>query len=236
MIFFRQTNKLLGNISYKLMHHTKSDPLPVAPFGTILGSFEGVEAYSCDYDSIREPLSADDYVMNVNGIYTGHKYQCVEYARRYLLKTKGIIFESIPMAYDIFQLKAVKRVEDGTFFKFSPYLNGNSKAPLKGDLLIWKPVGEFKVTGHVAVISSVCDTHVDIVEQNVDDTVWPEGQNYSRRLKLHVDSVGKYSIHPLYGDALILGWMRAEMDVRVDKCVWNYLLILERIRMHIQLH
>jgi glutathionylspermidine amidase/synthetase len=203
------------------MHRSKFNPLPVAPFGTILGSFEGVEAYSCDYASVDKDKypNRDSFLMYINGTFTGYKFQCVEYARRYLLITKGVIFESIPMAYDIFHLKAVKKVKDDKFYQFSSHKNGQSREPAKGDLLIWNPIGEYEVTGHVAVISAVSDTHVDIVEQNVDDTVWPDGQNYSRRLKATVDSSGYYTIHPLFDNAVILGWMHANTDVQVDKCV-----------------
>ena len=43
-----------------------------------------------------------------HGVPTGFTYQCVELARRYLIINHGVTFESIPMAYDIFDLKNVQ--------------------------------------------------------------------------------------------------------------------------------
>ena len=95
----------------KYKEHTASDP-PAAPFATVLGITNGgVEVFSCDYDSITDRSLLGNraaFETFLNGVSTGFKYQCVELARRYLIINHGVTFESIPMAYDIFDLKSVK--------------------------------------------------------------------------------------------------------------------------------
>ena len=186
----------------------------VAPFGAVLGVTDGgVEAYSCDYDSAdpKEYPTMESYKMIHNGVFTGFKFQCVELARRYLLDNYGVVFDSIPMAYDIFHLKYVRRVADNELFVMTSHPNGSKEPPRKGSMLIWEPLGFFKRTGHVAIIVNVTNEFLDIVEQNVEDTVWPPGIKYSRRLPVKVID-GNYTIVPTYSDAKILGWMNISLD------------------------
>jgi glutathionylspermidine amidase/synthetase len=150
--------------------------------------------------------------------------QCVELARRYLVANRGVVFDSIPMAYDIFNLKSVRRVGDGSdglLQRFAASPNGSATPPEVGSLLIWSPYGFFAHTGHVAVVVAVEPTHIDIVEQNVEDAVWPEGQNYSRRIPVVSQTdpaTGKYVSYTIVDVELddgidgpepshVLGWM-----------------------------
>lgn len=85
----------------------------------------------------------------------------MELARRYLVVNHGITFASIPMAYDIFALRAAHRVSDGTPVHWAACANGSStEPPHVGSLLIWESRGHFAHTGHVAVVVDVqvrCD-------------------------------------------------------------------------------
>ncbi|KAJ3121070.1 hypothetical protein HK098_004039 [Nowakowskiella sp. JEL0407] len=187
-----------------------------AKFGTLLGITDGgVEVFSSDYDSIDDgpgPWEDPEWFSNfVNGTYTGFKWQCVELGRRYLLLNYGVVYDSIPMAYDIFRLKSVLRVSDNIRLKMHAIKNGEAELPQKGSLLIWSDIGEFKRTGHIAVIVNVGEDFVDIVEQNVDDTVWPKGQNYSRRLQAERKD-GKITLKCTFPDTKILGWMNIDFN------------------------
>lgn len=71
--------------------------------------------------------------------------------------------------------------------------------------------------GHIAIIVDVQNDHVDIVEQNVEDAIWPPGQKYSRRLKAKTDSNGKFSILPDYSDTEVLGWMNIDYSATIPK-------------------
>ena len=186
------------------------------PFGTLLGKTDGgVEVFSCNYATVDksqwEHLSW--FEKKVLDVFTGFKWQCVELARRYLLINFGVVFENIPMAFQIFYLKSVTRVKDNEALRIHSFPNGSDVLPVKGSLLIWEPIGEFKHTGHVAVIVDVTDTHVDVVEQNVDDTIWPAGQTYSRRLRVTLDAqTGAFQIFCTFPDTEILGWINLSLN------------------------
>lgn len=42
-----------------------------------------------------------NFVHQHEGTVTGYKFQCVEIARRYLVANRGVVFDSIPMAFNI---------------------------------------------------------------------------------------------------------------------------------------
>lgn len=195
-----------------------ADPrLNHAPFGTVLGLGPGgVPVYSSDYASAdkRELPTRQAYRSYIDGIYMGHKWQCVELARRWMYLNKGTIFDDVAMAYDIFRLRSVVVVKDGTRLPLHSFRNGARRLPEPGALLIWNEGGEFDVTGHVAVVTEVFADRIRCIEQNVENRVWPEGQPYSRELKARLDPDGGYWIDCSYGDAEILGWVMQTEDDR----------------------
>ena len=198
--------------------HTKIPALnQPAPFGTVLGVTDGnVNVYSCDYATLNKwnvLLLRESMQMTFNGHYTGFKYQCVELARRYLLANLGMTFDSIRMAYEIFELECVTRPEDGKLFALDRHKNGSSVRPVKGSMLLWNPKGDFERTGHVAIVTRCSDSEVDIVEQNVHDSVWPDGQTYSRRLQAQSsDDESAFHIKCDLPGSEILGWCTVDKD------------------------
>ncbi|OQR90383.1 glutathionylspermidine synthase [Achlya hypogyna] len=179
--------------------------LAPAPFGTILGVTDGgVDVYSCQLPDGTEALDMDPNY--VDGVYTGVRWQCVELARRYLYVNFGVVFGSVDYAFEIFDLSTFERVATKTPVAIAKIKNGASTPPAHGALLIWSPYGEMAETGHVAVVVNVTDTHVDVVEQNVEDTVWPKGQGYSRRLKAHRNATS-FFIEKWYKEEEIIGWV-----------------------------
>lgn len=74
------------------------------PFGTLLGYAPGgVAIYSSDYSSIdKEDYAANDSFRSyIGNEYMGHKWQCVEFARRFLYLHYGVVFTDVGMAYEI---------------------------------------------------------------------------------------------------------------------------------------
>lgn len=210
----------------------KADLKPThAPFGALLGvASGGVPVYSSDYPSAdkSELPTRHDYRSYVDGIFMGYKWQCVELARRWVYINKGYIFDDIAMAYDIFRLRTVRVVADNTDLPLRSFKNGAKRHPEPGSLLIWNEGGEFDVTGHVAIVSEVFPDRIRVVEQNVEDRVWPAGQNYSRELKAWCSEDGAYRIDCSYDDASVLGWVtqtddptHAEEIVDVDPRLFN---------------
>lgn len=200
-------------------------------FGTLLGVAPGnVNVYSSNYDDIdKQEFHSRQSLRNyVDGIFMGYKWQCVEFARRWMYLNKGYVFNDIAMAYDIFKLKSVADVKTSQTLPLKSFRNGSKRHPEPGCLLIWQEGGEFEITGHVAIVTEVIDNYIHIIEQNVDEIIWPENQNYSRKLKTNIDEFGGYWIACDYHDSEILGWViqtddgtYAEQIVDVDKKLFN---------------
>ena len=186
---------------------THPDPLP---FGKILGYGPGdVPAFSSDYETAdsNEYPSRSAYRSYVDGIYMGYKWQCVEYARRWLYLNRGYIFDDVAMAYDIFELRSVRDLNTNSRLPLQAFANGARTHPEPGSLLIWEEGGEFEDTGPVAVVTEVTDRYVRVAEQNVGHRPWPEGRSYARELKAKVSHDNGFWIECSFNDGSILGWM-----------------------------
>lgn len=180
------------------------------PFGTELGTSQGgVVSYSSDYDSADENQypNRSAYRSYVDGIYMGYKWQCVEFARRWLYINKGYIFDDVSMAYEIFKLRSVRDISNNTELPLNAFKNGSIRHPKPGCLLIWDEGGEFEETGHVAIITEVFADKIRIVEQNMDFVKWPEGKIYSREINANIGDNNDYWLQcPSHGSE-ILGWV-----------------------------
>ena len=111
------------------------------PFGSILGYAPGgVPSYSSDYDSADEKEFSDRHAYRsfVDGVFMGMKWQCVEFARRWLYLTNGYVFDDIAMAYDIFRLRTVRRIEDDALLPLHSFRNGALRPPEPGAPPTWQ--------------------------------------------------------------------------------------------------
>ncbi len=181
-----------------------------ATFGTVIGLAPGnVEVYSCDYDSADQTHYANRRAFHsyVNNVFMGYKWQCVEFARRWLYLQCGYIFDDVAMAYDIFTLSQVRKVKNDIALPLHSFKNGSKRHPEPGAMLIWREGGEFELTGHVAIITEVFSDRVRIVEQNCENSLWPQGQTYSRELPATITPEGDYWIRCSYYSGDILGWV-----------------------------
>lgn len=179
------------------------------PFGTLLGYAPGgVAIYSSDYTSADKNQYADDasFRSYIGHEYMGYKWQCVEFARRFLYLNYGVVFTDVGMAYEIFALRVLRRVVDEALLPLQAFANGSKKAPVAGALLIWQEGGIFKRTGHVAIITEVFADKVRVVEQNVWHHHLPSGQQWTRELPLTLIN-DEYHLQDTYDDTEILGWM-----------------------------
>lgn len=196
------------------MHTLKYPP---EKFGTLLGYAPGqVAIYSSHYPSadISEYPDRDSYRSFLDGVYMGYKWQCVEFARRWLYVNYGYVFDDVAMAYDIFALHHVTRLADNRLLPLHSFRNGSPRPPEPGCLLIWEEGGEFEVTGHVAVVTEVMEHRIRFAEQNVEHCRLPDGQSWSRELPITRASGGGYLIHASYADSRIRGWVIQTADVR----------------------
>lgn len=179
-------------------------------FGTLLGVSQGaVCSYSCDYDTADEEQypNRSAYRSYYDGIYMGYKWQCVEFARRWLYVNCGYIFNDVTMAYEIFNLRSVREIESNSLLPLEAFKNGSTRHPQVGAMLIWDEGGDFEHTGHVAIISEVLPHCIRIVEQNMDFVPWLNGRNYSREITYKIGQQNDFWIHCSTKDANLLGWM-----------------------------
>ena len=168
----------------------------VSPYGNVLGvSRRGVEAYSnCQSDCvIYEP-------NQWKGEYTGIKWQCVEYARRWLLMNKGMTYGDVDFAADIWnEINHLTDISTNRPHPLETHLNGSNQPPRVGDLLVY--ASEFNDTGHVAVVidADYEDGVIAVAEQNYNNETWPD--DYSRKIEL-VRREDNYWLL----DEYLLGW------------------------------
>ncbi|OMJ83395.1 hypothetical protein SteCoe_15733 [Stentor coeruleus] len=165
-------------------------------FGVLLGSYKGVEGYS------NRKAGWGAGANFINGHFTGYKYQCVEYARRWLILAKQLTFQEISCACHIWDLDKVIDINTNNELPLIGISNGSSVPPVADALLIYSR-GLKVPWGHVAIITEVNLHHnyIRIAEQNEEDRHWPG--NFARQLKLEVVN-GKYFIRDKYS---IIGWM-----------------------------
>lgn len=135
----------------------------------------------------------------IHGIYTGYQWQCVEFARRWLLLRKSCIFRDIGSACDIWHsVQYIERVTDGQRFSLRLVPNGSEESPTKDSILIYHRSRKMPF-GHVAIITNVEPSYVYIAEQNNLYNYWPG--DYARREPLRFEN-GRYYIddeHKIYG-------------------------------------
>ena len=166
------------------------------PYGRTLGIGAGeVPAYSnCNSGCVvLEPNRQE-------GTYTGIKWQCVEYARRWLLVNKGVVYGDVDYASDIWSgIDHFTRVADGTAIPVKAYENGSASPPQVGDLLIYAKA--LFGTGHVAVVTRADDGRLEIAEQNFRNQAWPG--HYARQVEL-IEKDGRYWLL----DPYLIGWKR----------------------------
>ena len=168
------------------------------PHGALPGqTSEGVAAYS--NDSVNS-TALEPY--RLGGIVTGLTWQCVEFARRWLLQTRGLIFADVSIASDLWNdVFHLFQVSDNKTVPLDSHPNGSHSKPVNGDLLIYSEA--FLGTGHVAVVvghdSDAGGIHV--AEQNYFDRPW-QG-DYSRAIPL-VEVDGRWWLLEPY----LNGWKR----------------------------
>jgi len=170
-----------------------------SPYGEVLGkSPRGIEAYSnCQSGCvIFEP-------NKWNGTYTGIKWQCVEYARRWLLINAGAIYGDIDIAADLWdKIDYLTDVKTNKQIPLETHINGSVQAPEVGDLLVYAKA--FNGTGHIAVVTGLDINNglVEVSEQNFNNVSWPD--NYARKIMLIKNRENYWIL-----DGYLLGWKHA---------------------------
>lgn len=143
-------------LKYKLKYNMIKQHI----FGTPLYSFNNVYAYS---------NKSSDFISDEsnyhNGHFTGIKWQCVEYARRYLQTVFNITFSEVESAYEI-PNAIFTRLNDNK--KMNPIITNTKYAT--NSLIVWpKDYEPDTPHGHVGVIVSVDKDGIYVAEQNYNN-------------------------------------------------------------------
>ncbi len=168
----------------------------VTPFGERLGATaDGTAAYSnC------QPKCVYENPTYVGKDYAGIQWQCVEYARRWLMTHKGLTFESIDVAADLWnKIEHLVHLGSNAPVPLVKHLNGEARPPKPDDLLVW--AREYQNTGHVAVVLRV-DTKkklVFVAEENFANAKWPG--DYARAIPYVEHGGGTWLLDPY-----LIGW------------------------------
>ena len=162
--------------------------------GQIVDSLNGVYVYyngSVDHVDGRNTTS-DNYNL-------GLKYQCVEFVKRYYYQH---LHHRMPDSYghakDFFD-PSFKDGQLNTKRGLRQYSNPGKTKPKVNDLLIFSGT-IFNKYGHVAIVSRVTDTEIEIVQQNPGPLA---SSRETIRLKKEND---RWKIN----NGRILGWLRKE--------------------------
>ncbi|QMU61320.1 MAG: CHAP domain-containing protein [Gammaproteobacteria bacterium] len=166
-------------------------------YGSEIGkSPAGVSAYSnCNSNCvIFEPNHRND-------VYTGIKWQCVEYARRWLLSEQSVVFGDVDIAADIWGMQQVNNPFSKQVLSFDSIVNGAAELPQRGDLLIYGK--DYLGTGHVAVVVAIDEKlhTIKIAEQNFSNTKWQA--EYAREIAYTKSENRIWLLDPY-----LIGWKR----------------------------
>ena len=202
----------------------------VTPFGQVLGVADGAKGRSnCVSTCVRPEysfLDLDSGDVSVhkqnpkkqNLRYIGVTYQCVEYARKWWMKNRGITFGSIDSAHEIIYLTEGSEIRSNKVFPLARSINGTAKRPpQRGDLVIYYPDRQKPNWrhGHVAVVvaTDLKAGTVSLAEENYDNQPWQDPRAFARQIRLF--KIGeRYTLLDIpptannnAGGGLISGWL-----------------------------
>ena len=169
-----------------------------------LNEVEGIASTNVPAYSNRKSSIFNIGQHYVHGVYTGFQWQCVEYARRWLLLRKSCTFGDVPCACNIWNdIPHVERVTDGQTFRLRAVPNGSAAPPKKDAILIYARSVRMPY-GHVAIITDVLDNHVHIAEQNNQFHYW-QG-DFARRAPVRC----RDGLFYIDDEDKLFGWMEIE--------------------------
>ena len=154
-------------------------------FGTKVGSYNGVNAYS--NGSVGYYSNVSNYY---NGYRTGIEWQCVEYVDRYYktIYNKNITGGNANTYYSDASSKGLNRAA-----------NGSTDKPRPGNILC--SAGAKGNYGHVAIIREVGSDYIKVIQQNWSNN----SSDNSKKLSMTYKN-GKYTVAAFGSGYAVQGW------------------------------
>ncbi|CAQ84529.1 MULTISPECIES: CHAP domain-containing protein [Photorhabdus] len=139
---------------------TKTNLNPAHKVGDVIDNYQNVAVYyNGGVDtSLGRNLSEDGYNLGI-------KYQCVEFIKRFYFQ---FYHHKMPDTYGHAKDFFDHSVADGGINKkraLLQFTNGSISAPETGDIIVFSPT-LFNRYGHVAIVSAVEPTSIEIIQQN----------------------------------------------------------------------
>ena len=165
---------------------------PTYQVGDIVDEFNGVKVY---YNgSINNTVGRN---TSNDGYNIGLRYQCVEFVKRYYLERFGHKMpETRGHAKDFFD-KKLRSGQLNTNRNLIQYYNGSTEKPSVDDLLVFSP-WLFNRYGHVAIVSKVTSSSIEVIQQN------PGAFGSSRESYKLTHTNGAWKVE----SNRLLGWLR----------------------------
>ena len=180
----------------------------IIPFGHIIGmDVYGITAYSCHTIDPKNIRYDKCYIFK--NVFTGIKWECVEFIRRWLIIRYSITFQELDTAFKIFDLPYIKfsNLISGENISYIKYYNGSigNLLPNIGTIIIWDKFGEHPY-GHCAIVVKLDENYIYIVEQNWDNKKW--NKPYSRKIQYSLGVLNSvFMIDKNIYNVPILGWL-----------------------------
>lgn len=140
-------------------------------------------------------MSFINYIRHRDRLFaTGIKFQCVEFARRWLLLHYDMLFNNVENAINIWNLSTITRITDNKRFSFVSVLHDGRALPKIGSLLIYRstPILE---TGHVAVVTRIEHDMIHFDDRNGN----------------HINKTIRILPNGMLDDSEIIGWKTISM-------------------------
>lgn len=160
--------------------------------GVKVDTYKGVHIYN---NSRVRNVSGRN--LTSDGYNLGLKYQCVEFVKRFYYEYYS---HKMPNSYGHAKDFFDRSLSDGSYNRMralTQFTQGSNSKPKANDLIVFgaTPNNEF---GHVAIISRVKNTQIEIAQQN-------PGKGNSSRATYNLSNIeGRWSV----GNKYVLGWLR----------------------------
>jgi len=155
---------------YAVYRSTKGEDQPIGR------DPQGTEIYYAESSEKSKPA------FYKSTLYTGQRFECIEYVRRAWIRTKGVTFEPVDSAIDLLNLTHARST--AKYNVLYPIVKVN-KDPQVGDLVIFQSSEPNAYHGHVAMVVRVLQDRVHLAEQNYVERMTAD---YTREIPL-VDGV-----------------------------------------------
>lgn len=180
------------------------DSCTTLPFGKLQGVAPGgIPAYSNARDDF---FSGEKHIQHQ--LFMGYKFQCVEFARRWLFHRKGLVLPDTPTAHKIFSIRTVFDATSAAPEPMQRVHNGTAARPVADSLIIF-PVSKDCPFGHVGVITHVEKDCVYVADQNYHFRRWdnPKGLRLALRRGAGENGEETWTIHDERYNLTPRGWM-----------------------------